>query len=103
MVVAVVAGANGYIGGHLVDGLSNVFKVIALTRRGRPHSRRATDKENIQWIDLYDFSKLRNHHQCEPLVLFHCIGKSRESNSGDIFKANVEVTEYLSRSAFHQG
>jgi nucleoside-diphosphate-sugar epimerase len=102
MVVAVVAGANGYLGGHVVRTLNTKFEVIALARQPSPRQLQAK-MPNIRWLPLTSFPDIRKSLPSETLLLFHCIGKSREAFPGDIFKGNIETTEYLVRSAEKQG
>jgi nucleoside-diphosphate-sugar epimerase len=102
MVVAVIAGANGYIGSHIVHTLNEKFKVVALTRRplSQQQQRQAGD---TLWMPFMNFPDIRRLMQSESLILFHCIGKSREGVPGEIFKGNIETTEYLVRHACEQG
>lgn len=102
MVVAVVAGANGYLGSHVAQALSRKFAVIALARRPSSAQQYGT-ASNIRWLAFPSFREVRGLVPSETLVLFHCIGKSREARPGDIYKGNIESTEYLVRSAGEQG
>ncbi len=102
MVTAVVAGANGYLGSHVVQVLREKCEVIALARQPSSSQQQRTPS-TIRWLPFASLREIRRLVPAEPLVLFHCIGKSRESLPGDIFKGNIETTEYLVRSASEQG
>jgi NADH dehydrogenase len=102
MVVAVVAGANGYLGSHIVQTLNTKFEVIALARQPSPRQHQAKTP-NVRWLPFTSFHEVRKLVPSEALLLFHCIGKSRELFPGEIFKGNIETTEYLVRLAGEQG
>jgi uncharacterized protein YbjT (DUF2867 family) len=101
MVTAVVAGANGYLGSHVVHALREKFEVIALARQ--PSSAQHATVRNIRWLPFTSFHEIRRWAPSETLVLYHCIGKSREASPGEIFKGNIETTKYLVKSAGEQG
>jgi len=93
--IAVVTGANGFVGSHLVDYLlSKNFEVRCIVRKS----------SNIQWLKgknvkifncgLFDKEGLRETFK-DVNYIFHVAGVVKAKNEEGYFKGNVEATKVL--------
>ena len=93
--VAVVTGANGFIGSHLVDYLlKKNFEVRCIVR----------GSSNLQWLEnknvtvfncgLFDKSGLREAFRGANYI-FHVAGVVKAKNAEGYYKGNVEATKVL--------
>ncbi len=92
---AIVTGANGFVGSHLVDYLlKKNFKVKCLVRKS----------SNLQWLKgkdveifncgLFDRDGIRKAME-EVNYVFHVAGVVKAKNKDGYFKGNVEATKIL--------
>ncbi len=92
---AVVTGANGFVGSHLVDYLlSKNFEVRCIVRKS----------SNLQWLEgknlkifdcgLFDKNELREAFK-DVNYIFHVAGVVKAKNEEGYFKGNVEATKVL--------
>jgi nucleoside-diphosphate-sugar epimerase len=97
--IAVVTGANGFVGSHLVDYLlSKNFEVRCIVRKS----------SNIQWLEgknvkifdcgLFDKEGLREAFK-DVNYIFHVAGVVKAKNEEGYFKGNVEATRVLLEAA----
>ncbi len=97
---ALVTGASGFAGSHLVDLLAaEGAELIAWSRRGGPPP---TANGTARWraVDLVDPADVDAAvAECRPLVVYHCAGNARSSGSpadaGATLEVNVRGTRHL--------
>jgi nucleoside-diphosphate-sugar epimerase len=93
--IAVVSGANGFVGSHLVDYLiEKNFEVRCIVRKS----------SNLQWLEgkdvkifncgLFDKEGLREAFK-EVNYVFHVAGVVKAKDEEGYFKGNVEATKVL--------
>ena len=93
--IAVVTGANGFVGSHLVDNLiEKGFKVRCIVRK----------TSNLKWLDgknielfncgLFDKDRLRIAFK-DANYIFHVAGVVKSKTKEGYFKGNVEATRIL--------
>ncbi len=93
--IALVTGANGFVGSHLVDHLlSRNFKVKCLVRK----------TSNLKWLEgkeveifncgLFDRDGIKTAMQ-DVNYVFHVAGVVKAKNKEGYFKGNVEATKIL--------
>ena len=93
--IAVVTGANGFVGSHLVDYLlTKNFEVRCIVRKS----------SNLQWLKgkelkiydcgLFDKNKLREAFNGVNYI-FHVAGVVKAKDEAGYFKGNVEATKVL--------
>jgi nucleoside-diphosphate-sugar epimerase len=93
--IAVVTGANGFVGSHLVDYLiTKNFEVRCVVRKS----------SNLQWLQgkdvkifdcgLFDKNGLREAFKSVNYI-FHVAGVVKAKNEEGYFKGNVEATKVL--------
>jgi nucleoside-diphosphate-sugar epimerase len=93
--IAVVTGANGFVGSHLVDYLiQKNFEVHCVVRKS----------SNLQWLEgknikifncgLFDKNGLREAFK-EANYIFHVAGVVKAKDEAGYFKGNVEATKVL--------
>ena len=93
--IAVVTGANGFVGSHLVDNLiSKGFKVRCIVRKS----------SNLKWLDgkdveifdcgLFDKDGLRKAFK-DANYIFHVAGVVKSKTKEGYFKGNVDTTQNL--------
>ena len=93
--IAVVTGANGFVGSHLVDYLiTKNFEVRCVVRKS----------SNLQWLKgkavkifdcgLFDKEGLREAFK-DVNYIFHVAGVVKAKNEEGYFKGNVEATKVL--------
>lgn len=93
--IAVVTGANGFVGSHLVDLLiENGFIVKCITRKSS--NLRWLDNKNVQIHDCGLFNKdgLRTALK-DANYIFHVAGVVKSKDPKGYFKGNVETTRNL--------
>lgn len=93
--IAVVTGANGFVGSHLVDLLiEKGFIVKCITRKSS--NLRWLDKKNVEIHDcgLTDKDGLRRVMK-DSNYIFHVAGVVKSKNPDGYFKGNVETTRNL--------
>ena len=93
--IAVVTGANGFVGSHLVDLLlAKNFEVRCIVRKS----------SNLRWLEgkgvklfdcgLFDKDGLRKAFK-DSNYIFHVAGVVKAKNEEGYFRGNVETTEML--------
>ena len=93
--IAVVTGANGFVGSHLVDNLlSKGLKVRCIVRKS----------SNLKWLDgknveimnsgLSDKDGLRKSFK-DANYIYHVAGVVKSKTSEGYFKGNVDTTRNL--------
>jgi nucleoside-diphosphate-sugar epimerase len=93
--IAVVTGANGFVGSHLVDYLlTKNFEVRCIVRKS----------SNLQWLEgkdlkifdcgLFDKNGLREAFK-DVNYIFHVAGVVKAKDEAGYFKGNVEATKVL--------
>jgi nucleoside-diphosphate-sugar epimerase len=93
--IAVVTGANGFVGSHLVDYLlSKNFEVRCVVRKSS--NLRWLDGKNLQIFDcgLFDKDGLRKAF-VNVNYIFHVAGVVKAKNEAGYLKGNVEATKVL--------
>ena len=93
--IAVVTGANGFVGSHLVDNLvEKGFKVRCLVRKSS--NLKWLDGKNIEIFDsgLFDKDGLRKAFK-DANYIFHVAGVVKSKTKEGYFKGNVETTKNL--------
>jgi dihydroflavonol-4-reductase len=97
--VAVVTGANGFVGSHLVDLLlEKNYKVRCLVRK--TSNMRWLEGKNIEIIDtgLFDIDGLRRAFK-NASYIFHVAGVVKSKKPEGYFKGNVDTTRNLLETA----
>ncbi|MCU7494324.1 MAG: NAD(P)-dependent oxidoreductase [Ignavibacteria bacterium] len=98
--VAVVTGANGFVGSHLVDLLlSKDFKVKCITRKSS--NLKWLSGKNVEIIDcgLFDKEGLKKAFKGADYI-FHVAGVVKSKEPEGYFKGNVETTRTVLEAAF---
>ncbi len=93
--IAVVTGANGFVGSHLVDYLlAKNFEVKCIVRKSS--NLRWLEKKNVEIFDcgLFDKEGLRTAFK-NASYIFHVAGVVKAKNEEGYFKGNVEATKIL--------
>lgn len=93
--IAVVTGANGFVGSHLVDNLlSKNFEVRCVVRKSS--NLRWLEDKNVKIFDcgLFDKERLREVFRNVNYV-FHIAGVVKAKNEAGYLKGNVESTKVL--------
>ena len=93
--IAVVTGANGFVGSHLVDNLiEKGFKVRCIVRKSS--NLRWLDGKNIEIFNcgLFDKDGLRIAFK-DANYIFHVAGVVKSKTKEGYFKGNVETTRIL--------
>ncbi len=96
---ALVTGANGFIGSHLVDLLlAHKYDVRCLVRR--TSDLRWLSNLNVEFVygDLFDEDALRDA-TADVSYVFHSAGLTKSKTKDGYFKANVEGTSNLLEAA----
>ncbi|MGE5432289.1 MAG: NAD-dependent epimerase/dehydratase family protein [Syntrophomonadaceae bacterium] len=97
--LAVVTGANGFVGSHLVDLLiSKNFKVKCITRKSS--NLKWLDGKNVEIIDcgLFDKEGLKKAFKGAGYI-FHVAGVVKSKTPEGYFKGNVETTRTILEAA----
>jgi dihydroflavonol-4-reductase len=92
---ALVTGANGFVGSHLVEGLlERGYRVRCLVRK--TSNLRWLSGLNVEYVygDLGKKDSLKDAVQGADVV-FHCAGLTKARNREQYFKANAEGTRNL--------
>ena len=93
--IAVVTGANGFVGSHLVDNLlSKNFIVRCIVRKSS--NLKWLDGKNVEIFDsgLFDKEGLRKAFK-DANYIFHVAGVVKSKTKEGYFKGNVETTKNL--------
>ncbi len=93
--IAVVTGANGFVGSHLIDNLLNKgWKVRCIVRKSS--NLKWLDKKNIEIYDcgLFDKDGLRKAFK-DANYIFHVAGLVKSKTKEGYFTGNVETTRNL--------
>ena len=97
--IAVITGANGFVGSHLVDLLlEKKYKVRCLVRK--TSNMRWLEGKDIEVIDtgLLDKEGLRKAFK-DASYIFHVAGVVKSKKSEGYFKGNVDTTRILLETA----
>jgi nucleoside-diphosphate-sugar epimerase len=97
--IAVVTGANGFVGSHLVDNLlAKNFEVRCVVRKSS--NLRWLDGKNLKIFDcgLFDKNGLRKAFE-DVNYIFHVAGVVKAKNEEGYLKGNVEATKVLLEAA----
>jgi nucleoside-diphosphate-sugar epimerase len=97
--IAVITGANGFVGSHLVDLLlEKNFKVRCITRKS----------SNLRWLNgknieihncgLFDKEGLKKAFK-DAEYIFHVAGVVKSKKPEGYFKGNVDTTKFLLQTA----
>ncbi len=92
---ALVTGANGFVGSHLVEGLlRNGYQVRCLVRK--TSNLKWLSGLNVEYVygDIADKNSLTGGVQGVDVV-FHCAGLTKARSREEYFKANAEGTKNL--------
>jgi nucleoside-diphosphate-sugar epimerase len=93
--IAVVTGANGFVGSHLVDNLiSKGFRVRAIVRKSS--SLKWLDGKDVEIFDcgLFDKDGLRKAFK-DANYIFHVAGVVKSKKKEGYYKGNVDTTQNL--------
>jgi len=93
--IAVVTGANGFVGSHLVDYLLAMdFEVRCIVRKSS--NLRWLENKNVKLFDcgLFDKEGLRKAFK-DSNYIFHVAGVVKAKDEEGYFKGNVETTKIL--------
>ena len=92
---ALVTGANGFIGSHLVDSLISLGCKVHCIVRKTSNLRWIQLKEvKLHFVDLSDSSfKIPELHNID--YIFHCAGLTKAKNREEYFDINARVCETL--------
>lgn len=92
---ALVTGANGFVGSHLVEGLlKRGYQVISLVRKTSNLRWLCDLKVEYVYADIAEKNSLREAVKDVDLV-FHVAGLTKAKNKEEYFKVNVEGTKNL--------
>ena len=97
--IAVITGANGFVGSHLVDLLlENNYRVRCIIRK--TSNLRWLENKNIEIFDtgLFDKEGLRKAFK-DAEYIFHVAGVVKSKKPEGYFKGNVDTTKNLLESA----
>ncbi len=92
---ALVTGANGFVGSHLVEGLlQRNYQVRCLVRK--TSNLRWLSDLNVEYVhgNITEKDSLKGAVQGAD-VIFHCAGLTKARSRGEYFKANAEGTKNL--------
>jgi nucleoside-diphosphate-sugar epimerase len=92
---ALVTGANGFVGSHLVEALLNKgYEVFCLVRKTSNLSFLSGLETEYRYGDITEVESLRKALEGVDFV-FHLAGLTRAKNKEDYFKANAQGTKNL--------
>jgi nucleoside-diphosphate-sugar epimerase len=93
--IAVVTGANGFVGSHLVDLLlAKNFEVRCIVRKSSNLRWLERKKVNLFDCGLFDKDGLREAFK-DANYIFHVAGVVKAKNEEGYFRGNVETTKIL--------
>jgi len=92
---ALVTGANGFVGSHLVEALFNKgYEVFCLVRKTSNLSFLSGLETEYRYGDITEVESLRKAIEGVDFV-FHLAGLTRAKNKEDYYKANAQGTKNL--------
>jgi len=92
---ALVTGANGFVGSHLVEALFNKgYEVFCLVRKTSNLSFLSGLETEYRYGDITEVESLRKALEGVDFV-FHLAGLTRAKNKEDYYKANAQGTKNL--------
>ena len=97
--IAVITGANGFVGSHLVDLLlENNYRVRCIIRK--TSNLRWLENKNVEIFDtgLFDKGGLRKAFK-DAEYIYHAAGVVKSKKPEGYFKGNVDTTKNLLESA----